>query len=705
MKKIKSYLKYIIPISIIKKLIIIGLLHSGFSYSQIDRSQIPPSGPDPEIILGIPYEGELENGLKVIIVENNKLPRASFSLFIDSQRYSSKGKSGIGSLTSSLLGKGTKNISKEDFIEEVDFMGSTLNLNATGASGTSLSKYFPRLLELLSDGLLNPIFDQEEFTKERDRLLESIKENEKSVTAIASRVGNIVMYGKDHPYSEFTNEASINQIKFDDLEPFFKERFIPNNAYMVIVGDVDAEQTFNKIESLFKGWEKGKVLDEDISVKTSFDKTEIHFIDMPNAIQSEIRFQNLINMRKNSADYIPLLVANRILGGEPESRLESRIREDKGYAYYARSNFGSSKYASTVFNAFTSSRADVTDSSVIELLTEIDKIKKIKVDDIELRDIKSAYFGDFVRNSESPTTIAQYSVDIKVEELGGNYYKDFLRNVNEVTSEEILNVSNNYFKTNKGAIIIAGKGSELIDKLENLTYLGEKFKINYYDTEGNIVSKPNYNLDTNISAENIIENYLDAIGSKQELSKITSIEMRATSNIQGTVLEMYSIKNNQNQSKMEMSAMGMTIAKNVFNKYQGYNEVNGQRIPLSDIELEQAIINSALFSELNYDYSTIELIGLSSVEDEEVYELKITENKSAFYSKVSGLKLKEVETQEVNGNLIINETYFKDYQEIESILLPREINQVSPSIPIPGGITFKVISINLNVETSDSDFN
>ena len=137
------------------------------------------------------------------------------------------------------------------------------------------------------------------------------------------------------------------------------------------------------------------------------------------------------------------------MGGEPESRLESRIREDKGYAYYARSNFGSNKYSSTTFNAFTSSRADVTDSSVVELLAEIDKIKKLKVGDQELKDIKSAYFGDFVRESESPTTIAQYSVDIKIEELENDYYKDFIRNVNQVTSNDILKVSKKYFKNVK----------------------------------------------------------------------------------------------------------------------------------------------------------------------------------------------------------------------------------------------------------------
>ena len=692
-----------------KYILLIALVASNFIFSQVDRSQIPPSGPDPEIKLGQPYEYELSNGLKLIIVENNKLPRASVNLFIDSQSYSSDGKTGIGSITSSLLGKGTKNISKDDFIEEIDFMGSTLALYTTGAYGSSLSKYFPRLLELLADGLLNPVFDLEEFTKEKERLLESIKENEKNVRTIASRVGDIIIYGKNHPNAEYTSESSINNISFDDLEVYFKKRFIPNNAYMVIIGDVNAEETKDRIVGLFSKWEKGKVIKEDITVNSSFEQTEIHFIDMPNAIQSEIRFQNLIDMRKSNPDYISLLVANRILGGEPESRLESKIREDKGYAYYARSNFGSNKYASTTFNAFTSSRAEVTDSSVVELLSEIDKIKKIKVGDQELSDIKAAYFGDFVRESESPSTIAQYSVDIKIEELDNDYYKNFIRNVNQVSADDIIKVSNKYFNTNQGAIIIAGKGSELIDKLENLSYDGKKININYYDTSGNIIDKPDYSVDSNITAEGIINRYINLIGGKDNLEDVQSIELKGSADLdmqgQSFKLEFYSLKNNQNQSLSTVSAGGMQVQKSVFNKDQGYNVVNGQKIILSEGELEQALTDSKLFSELSYDYEIVKLVGSSTIDDQKVYEIKISDNNTEYYSIETGLKVKEVENQLIDGNQITIETTIKEYQEVNGILIPSEINQVTPAVPIPGGITIKFNTIELNVESSDSDFN
>jgi hypothetical protein len=444
-------------------------------------------------------------------------------------------------------------------------------------------------------------------------------------------------------------------------------------------------------------------------VNSSFEQTEIHFIDMPNAIQSEIRFQNLIDMRKSNPDYISLLVANRILGGEPESRLESKIREDKGYAYYARSNFGSNKYASTTFNAFTSSRAEVTDSSVVELLSEIDKIKKIKVGDQELSDIKAAYFGDFVRESESPSTIAQYSVDIKIEELDNDYYKNFIRNVNQVSADDIIKVSNKYFNTNQGAIIIAGKGSELIDKLENLSYDGKKININYYDTSGNIIDKPDYSVDSNITAEGIINRYINLIGGKENLEEIQSIELKGSADLdmqgQSFKLEFYSLKNNQNQSLSTVSAGGMQVQKSVFNKDQGYNVVNGQKIILSEDELEQALTDSKLFSELTYDYEIVKLVGSSTIDNQKVYEIKISDNNTEYYSIETGLKVKEVENQLIDGNQIIIETTIKEYQEVNGILIPSEINQVTPAVPIPGGITIKFNTIELNVESSDSDFN
>ena len=702
----KNLFKTMLILSITKKIIIaLVVILSSSANAQLDRSIIPESGPAPEIFFGKPKTFKLDNGLTVMVVENTKLPRASASLSFDNPLIFEGDIAGISSILAEMVGNGTQSISKEDFIEEIDYMGASLNVTGSGAFAGSLKRYFPRVLELMASAVLEPLFTQEEFDRQKNLIKESLKTGDKDVGTAANRVEGFITYGSQHPNGEFVTQESLDKSSLQDAIDFYNNYSSPSNAYLVIIGDVNYDEIKSKISDLFESWSSKDVSSGSFPSPTNPDETEIIFVDMPNAVQSVVSIINTIDFNKNNSDYFAALVANRILGGGGAGRLFNNLREDKGWTYGSYSDISESYKTKGTVIAQAQVRNEVTDSAAVELLMELDKMKNSFVTDQELNSAKAKYTGNFVLSFENPSTIAAFARNIITQKLPEDYYNSFLENINNVTKEDVQKAANNYFLTNNTRVFITGKGSEILESIENIEYNGKKIKIRYFDKYANEIERPDYNLDTNISAENIIENYLDAIGSKQELSKITSIEIRATSNIQGTVLEMYSIKNNQNQSKMEMTAMGMTIAKNVFNKFQGFNEVNGQRIPLSDIELEQAIINSALFSELNYDYSTIELIGLSSVEDEEVYELKITENKSAFYSKVSGLKLKEVETQEVNGNLIINETYFKDYQQIDSILLPREINQVSPSIPIPGGITFKVISINLNVETSDSDFN
>jgi len=702
----KNLFKTMLKLSITKKIIIaFVIILSSSANAQLDRSIIPESGPAPEIFFGKPQTFKLDNGLTVMVVENTKLPRASASLSFDNPLIFEGDIAGISSILAEMVGNGTQSISKEDFIEEIDFMGASLNVTGSGAFAGSLKRYFPRVLELMASAVLEPLFTQEEFDRQKNLIKESLKTGDKDVGTAANRVEGFITYGSQHPNGEFVTQESLDKSSLQDAIDFYNNYSSPSNAYLVIIGDVNYDEIKSKISDLFGSWSSKDVSSSSFPSPTNPDETEIIFVDMPNAVQSVVSVINTIDFNKNNSDYFAALVANRILGGGGAGRLFNNLREDKGWTYGSYSDISESYKTKGTVIAQAQVRNEVTDSAAVELLMELDKMKNSFVTDQELNSAKAKYTGNFVLSLENPSTIAGFARNIITQKLPEDYYNSFLENINNVTKEDVQKAANNYFLTNNTRVFITGKGSEILESIENIEYNGKKIKIRYFDKYANEIERPDYIIDNNISAGNVIENYLDAIGGKQELSKITSIEMRATSNIQGTVLEMYSIKNNQNQSKMEMSAMGITIAKNVFNKYQGFNEVNGQRIPLTDIELEQAIINSALFSELNYDYSKIELIGLSSVEDEEVYELKITENKSAFYSKVSGLKLKEVETQEVNGNLIINETYFKDYQEIDSILLPREINQVSPSIPIPGGITFKVISINLNVETSDSDFN
>ena len=701
----KNIFKTMLAIGIIKKVIIVLVLLTTSLNAQLDRSIMPESGPAPEIFFGKPQTFKLDNGLTVMVVENTKLPRASASLSFDNPLIFEGDIAGVSSILAEMVGNGTQSISKEDFIEEIDYMGASLNVTGSGAFAGSLKRYFPRVLELMASAVLEPLFTQEEFDRQKNLIKESLKTGEKDVGTAADRVESFITYGSQHPNGEFITQESLDKASLQDAIDFYNNYSSPSNAYLVIIGDVNYDEIKSQVTDLFGSWDSKEVSSISFPSPNNPDETEIIFVDMPNGVQSVVSVINTVEFNKKNSDYFAALVANRILGGGGAGRLFNNLREDKGWTYGSYSGISESYKTKGLVIAQAQVRNEVTDSAAVELLMELDKMKNTYVLDEELNSAKAKYTGNFVLSLENPSTIAGFARNIITQDLPEDYYNSFLENINSVTKEDVQNAAKNYFLTDNTRVFITGKGSEILESIENIEYNGKKLKVRYFDKYANEIERPNYTVDSSISAEDVIDDYIKAIGGKDALSEVTSIEIKATSNIQGTVLEMYSIKNNQNQSLMEMSAMGMTIAKTVFNKYQGYNEVNGQRIPLTEVELEQAIINSALFSELNFDFSLVQLVGTSDVDGEKAYEIKVTDNKSVFYSVDTGLKLKEVESQEVEGNLIVGETYFKEYEEVEGILLPKEINQVSASIPIPGGITFKATSIKLNVETDESDFN
>ena len=702
----KTKFKNILKMNIAKNLIIgLAIIFANSLSAQLDRSIVPESGPTPEIFFGKPQTFMLDNGLTVMVVENNKLPRASASLSFDNPLIFEGEIAGVSSILAEMIGNGTQSISKEDFIEEVDFMGASLNITGSGAFAGSLKRYFPRVLELMSQAVLEPLFTQEEFDNQKNLIKESLKTSEKDVSTAANRVQNFITYGSNHPNGEFVSQASLDKASFNDAVDFYNNFSSPNNAYLVILGDIEFEEIKSKVTELFSSWESKEVVANSFPEPKNPDETEVIFVDMPNGVQSVVTVINTIDFNKKEADYFPALVATRILGGGGAGRLFNNLREDKGWTYGSYSSISESYKTKGLILAQAQVKNEVTDSAAVELLVELDKMRNKLVTNEELMSTKAKYTGNFVMSLENPATIAGFARNIITQDLPENYYNSFLENINNVTKQDVKNAAQKYFSPNKTRIFITGKGSEILEKIEGIEFNGKKLKVRYFDQYGSEILRPDYSVSTDVTAESVISNYIKSIGGAEKLNSISSIEVKATANLQGTVLEMYSLKNNQNQSLMTMTAMGMTLVKSVFNKYQGYNEVNGQRIPLTDEELEQAIINSALFSELNFDLETIELIGTSFVNDEKAYEIKITDNKSVFYSAETGLKLKEFESQEVDGNLITGEVFYKGYEEVDGILIPSEINQVSASIPVPGGLTFKTSLIKLNVKTSDSDFN
>ncbi|MEM8847304.1 MAG: pitrilysin family protein [Bacteroidota bacterium] len=671
--------------------------------AQIDRSKQPEPGPAPKINLDKPNSFELMNGLKVMVVENHKLPRVRIQLEIDNPPVLEGDKAGVQSLTGSLLGQGSTNMPKDDFNEEVDFLGATINIGAQGAFASSLSKYFPRILELMADAALNPNFTQEEFDKEKNILLTSLKTEEKDVSAISRRVQLALGYGKNNPDGEFITEETVNNVTLADVQRFYRKNFVPANAYLIVVGDVQFEEAKELITKAFTPWTKATPPSLSYGKPQDAQYTQINFVDVPNAVQSEVTVQNLVELQMKDDDYLSALIANQILGGGGEGRLFLNLREDKGYTYGSYSSIRTDRFGPTRFNAFAQVRNQVTDSSVVEILKEIDRIIKEPVTEKELKNTKAKYSGRFVMALEQPETVANYALNIEKEGLPDNFYETYLERINAVSIEDVQKAAQKYFSIDNARVVVAGKGSEVLENLEKVEFNGKKVPVLHYDKFANKTEKPNYSaaIPEGVTAESVLQKYIEAIGGKEKLEGVQSYAMFAEAQMQGLTLELELKKTSKDQFMQNIKVAGNSMQKQVLDGDKGYMVAQGQRKDLSDEEIKKIKEESAAFPELNYLVAgDISLEGVESVGDKKAYRLKITDSKSAFYDIETGLKLQEIEVQEVQGQQMSQTLQLSDYKEVSGIQFPFKLLQTAG----PQTFDFTVKEIKVNEGVSAVDF-
>jgi zinc protease len=678
--------------------------------AQLDRSKMPQAGPEPIITLEKPVEFQLKNGIKILVVENNKLPRVSYQLSIDNQPVFEGQKAGVLDLLSSMLGNGTTSISKDKFNDEVDFLGASLNFSSSGAYASSLSRYSERILELMADAAINPLLTKEEFEKEKEKLIESLKTGEKSVDATAARVVSALAYGKDHVYGEFITEETIENVTFEDVLEYYKMGFAPNNAYIVVVGDIKAKQAKKQIKKYFKNWDKEDIQELPAPILTpNVNSSEINFIDMPNAVQSDISITNNVSLKQSDSDYFSSLMANNILGGGGEGYLFKNLREDKAYTYGAYSSLGASRYGVSRFNASAKVRNQVTDSAVVEFFKEIKRIRTEPVNPQTLIDAKAKYVGNFVMALERPQTIASYALNIKRNNLPEDFYANYLENINGVTVEDVQRVANKYFKLDNSRVVIVGKASDVLDNLEKMEFEGKKLPVKFYDKYASPTERPStITLPAGTTAQSVINGYLQAIGGAEKLDNVSSIVQTMNASFQGQKMVSTIKQKSPNLMLNEISIVGMgTVLKQAFDGEKGYMVQMGQKIDMPAEITDVMKGQTGLFKEqtyLNGQY-ILTLKGAENLNGSNAYVVIAEDNSGKkttnYYDMESGFKMQTVEVaQGPNGQEVSQVTTLGDYKSIDGIYFPHTM-----VVPMAGqSITMKTTEINVNQVLQASDF-
>ena len=678
-------------------LVFFSLLSVSLLAQEDFRKTAPKAGPAPKIQLGTYEQFELQNGLKVILVENHKTPSVSFQVFIDVPPILEGEVAGTASMAGELLSKGTTTKSKAQIDEEVDFIGANMASSASGVRGASLTKHQDKLLTLMADVLLHPSFPEAEFEKLKKQTLSNLASEKDDPNAILGNVQDVLCYGSAHPYGELMTEQSVEKITLDECKKFYETYFKPNISYLVIVGDIKKDAAKNAAEKYFGSWKTGEVPKTEVPAVAFPGETTVDFVAKTGAVQSVLAITYPVDLKPGSDDAIKARVMNTLFGGYFRSRLNNNIREDKGYSYGVRSTLSSDRHVG-YFSAGGSVRNEVTDSSIIEFLKEMKTLTEQKVPVEELTLVKNVLSGSFARQLERPETVARFALNTARYNLPKDYYATYLEKISAVSPDDILAMAKKYLKPEQARILVVGNKEEVADNLSGLAANG---KVNFYDFYG-VPAADAVAIPEGVTAESVIADYVEAIGGADKVKAVKEMKTVASTSLQGMAMEMTTY---QKDGKMALkgTAGGMVFMQQKFDGEKGVQMQMGQKEMLEGEALEGMQRAAILFPEakLSEIGGSLELTGIEVINGKQAYKVVITYSSGSkvvdFYDMESALKLRSMSEEE--GATVMYDIL--GYTEVEGIMVPSGIS-ISGVMPVP--MQMKTESVEINKSIDDSVF-
>lgn len=676
---------------------------------KIDRTKQPKPGPAPVISFKNPVTYTMANGITILVVEDHKLPKVSASVTTDLGPVLEGNKAGMFSLMSQMMEEGTKSMDKATYDIAVEQIGADVSVGATGSFASGLTRYFETAFRLMSDAIQNPAFPPASLEKLKSQTITGLKNSEKSAATVAGRTLSALSYGKNTAQGEFSTVESVQSVTINDVKKAYETYVSPSRTYLTFIGDITPAEAKVMAEKYLGNWKGPKLSLPAIANVENPKKSEINFIDMPTAVQAQINVGNLINNPMNSKDYFPLLLANQILGGGADSKLFVNLREKHGFTYGSYSNVGSGRFQS-LFNASAAVRTDKADSAVAEIINEILAMRDGKITDEQLTTAKAKYVGGFALQMEDPATSARFASSILINNLPKDFYNTYLQKINAVTIDDIKKVSKAYFSESNSRIAIVGNGEKIIPQLIRLGYPIKKYDIYanpIADEVKNATIATTPATTDKVSAYDVVQTYLKAIGGKDELMKVKTVAIELEMEMMGRTINGSDKKMVPNKKSTEMKMGAMTVYRKAFNGTTGYAMQQGQKADFDLDESKEAAAVKGIFDQLYYTSGSgyaVEYIGGGKVGNEATYRLKVKSplGKSSVeqYSTKTGLLL-QVESTEKAGEEEVDMTVtYSDYRKVGNVMMPFKILRSA------GGQDFDMTatSIKINEAVTEEDF-
>ncbi len=472
-------------------LVIAFLLHpSSCILADLDRTHPPKPGPEPKAPFPDFKEDILPNGLKIFVVEDHREPTVTLRLLVKGGDSTDGTRPGLSDLTASMLNRGTKKRSAEEFAKETDFLGASVEAgsgpDALTVSAGGLMKDLPKVLDLFADAALHPVFPADELVKEQRQAISSLEESKQRPATLAAKLRGKLLYGSEHPYGAYATEESLGSLKREDLARAHAQYFSPDNATLAVVGDFKTAEVLPLVEKAFADW---TVAPSDTARTPTFpdtpkppEKLTIHLVDRPGSVQSNILVCGK-GIPRNNPDVPEVGVLNSILGGGFSGRLFQNLREKHGYTYGSSSGFSMNKVTG-IFSASAEVRNAVTTPAIEEILNEIRRIDSEPVPDPEL-DMQRQYLaGNYLLSLESPGVTASRVQEIDLYKLPVDYFKTYASRVTKVSAEKVKELAGKYVHPDGLTIIVVGEAKEVKSALEKLG------PVTVYDTDLKVKATP-----------------------------------------------------------------------------------------------------------------------------------------------------------------------------------------------------------------------
>jgi predicted Zn-dependent peptidase len=673
----------------------------------LDRSRKPLPQPAPEIRWADAERWELENGLRVFLVPNRKLPRISLSLVWDYDPVLEGSKSGVSNITGELIKCGTVAKSKAEFDEAVDRLGLTLSTTATSVNASALSRNAEAVFALTGEMLTQPLYRASELERLIKQNLSGLETEKSNAESIAERVLGKILYGAQHPYGEIMTSGGLESITLTDCEQFRDQYLRPNCAYLAIVGDIDRESAEKLTRQYWSSWTRQEIPAHKYALPSKQQGVRLVVVDRPEAVQTVIRIANTVQLYPGSPDVIPSLVMNTILGAS-DARLFDNLRETHGYTYGAYSSLSKNPLVGQ-FRAYSQVRNAVTDSALREFFYELNRIRDTLVPIEELQGVLNYLNGTFSISLQSPQTIAGFYIDQERYKMSPSYYRNYLQELAGVDAAKVREMANKMIQPGNCVVICVGKGNEIAPKLKALDSDGQ---IEWFDWNGEKAEDPTaIKLPANITLVSVLDQYVQATGGAKAWSKVKSMQTLMSATLQGMNLDLVETKRTKPLASLTTVKLNgsMVMSSDLYKDGKlSRKGMQGER-PVDAEETAQQAMDALPCPELEWISQAngkLKLGGAAILNKELCARLDWTylngNTESHFYSLSTGLKVQSVRNSKgPDGKDYSNTTTYSDYRNIgKGLLIP---HKVSISMG-PQQIEFQVKEGKLDPRLKDSDF-